>query len=173
MNEEAAAPRGGLRARLRHVLANAAIVRLVTLTVGLATLGFLGQCLATPARASAPLLDPITTVAPVKPASSASAPTPATPVVPEAREATTNANGSDASVVAAEDPRVELNTAKLEDLRRLPGIGPRRASAILELRAKLGGFRRLEDLMRVRGLGRGAMKRLRPLVTINTGPPKN
>lgn len=172
-NGEAAATRGGLRARLHQLVTNAAIVRLVALSVGLATLGLLGQCLATPARASPTLAaasaPPAINATSATTAVSTTAPVPL--AVPCTMAANANANANDAG--SSNGSLVELNTATLEDLRRLPGIGPRRATAILELRAKLGGFRKLEDLMRVRGLGRGAMKRLRPLVTVNVGPPKS
>lgn len=62
---------------------------------------------------------------------------------------------------------VSLNSATFEDLRRLPGIGPKKAEAILALRTKLGKFKRPEDLMRVKGIGRGTFKKLRPLVRVD------
>jgi competence protein ComEA len=64
---------------------------------------------------------------------------------------------------------VNLNTASGDELERLPGIGPSRARAILELRARLKRFARVEDLMRVKGIGRATYRRLRPLVTLE-GP---
>lgn len=67
------------------------------------------------------------------------------------------------------DGKVVLNLATEADLRRLPGIGPAKAKAILELRAKLKRFRKVEDLLRVKGLGRRSLKRLRPLVVVD--PP--
>jgi competence protein ComEA len=67
------------------------------------------------------------------------------------------------------DGKVILNLAGEEDLRRLPGIGASKAKAILELRGKLGRFRRAEDLLRVKGIGRRRLARLRPLLVID--PP--
>jgi competence protein ComEA len=61
---------------------------------------------------------------------------------------------------------VNLNTASAEELERLPGIGPSRARAILALRAQLTRFKRLEELLRVKGIGRATFRRLRPLVTL-------
>ncbi len=61
---------------------------------------------------------------------------------------------------------VDLNTATLEELRKLPGVGPKRAAAILELRTKLGQFRRVEELLRVRGFGRKSLARLRPNLVV-------
>jgi competence protein ComEA len=71
------------------------------------------------------------------------------------------------STRASPESPVVLNSASLEDLRRLPGVGPKRAEAILNLRTRLGGFRRIEDLLRVRGIGRATLKRLRPLVKVD------
>jgi competence protein ComEA len=65
-----------------------------------------------------------------------------------------------------EDP-VVLNQAALEDLRRLPGVGPKRAQAILALRQRMGRFRQLEDLLKVKGIGRSTLRKLRPLVRLD------
>jgi competence protein ComEA len=67
---------------------------------------------------------------------------------------------------SAEEP-VYLNHASVEELRRLPGVGPKRAEAILALRQRLGRFQRVEDLLRVKGVGRGAVKKWRPLVRLD------
>ena len=83
--------------------------------------------------------------------------------------AETPASHSPASV---EDP-VVLNTAAFEDLRRLPGIGPKRAAAILALRTHLGRFRAVEDLLKVKGIGRATLKRLRPLVRLDPPAPRD
>ena len=75
-----------------------------------------------------------------------------------------------ASVVAAQHAGVvNLNDASAEQLERLPGIGPSRARAILELRARLKRFARVEDLLRVKGIGRATFRKLRPLLTLD-GP---
>jgi competence protein ComEA len=61
---------------------------------------------------------------------------------------------------------VNVNTASLQELTRLPKIGPSRAQAILELRTKLGGFKKLEDLMRVKGIGRKTFRQLEPMLSL-------
>jgi competence protein ComEA len=70
---------------------------------------------------------------------------------------------------ATPDDPVDLNTARIEDLRRLPGVGAKRAEAILALRAHLPGgrFRQIEDLLKVKGIGRAMIKRLHPLIRIS------
>jgi competence protein ComEA len=70
---------------------------------------------------------------------------------------------------SADDP-VVLNTADAGDLRRLPGIGEKRANAIVVLRTRLGRFRAIEDLLKVKGIGRAMLKRLRPLVRLDGAP---
>lgn len=71
------------------------------------------------------------------------------------------------SARATPDDPVVLNTATADDLRRLPGIGEKRALAILELRAKLGRFKQVDDLLRVKGVGRKSLAKLRPLVRLD------
>jgi competence protein ComEA len=62
---------------------------------------------------------------------------------------------------------VNLNTATIDELTRLPGIGPAKARAVLELRGKLIRFSRLEDLMRVKGIGRKTFRKLQPLIRLS------
>lgn len=63
------------------------------------------------------------------------------------------------------DARININTASIEELTRLPGIGPTRARAIVEVRDKRR-FRRIEDLLRVPGIGRKTFARIRPSVRV-------
>jgi competence protein ComEA len=75
--------------------------------------------------------------------------------------------GAPAGQGVSADGKVILNLATEEDLRRLPGVGPKRAKAILALRARLKRFSRVEDLLKVKGLGRRSLARLRPLVQVD------
>jgi competence ComEA-like helix-hairpin-helix protein len=65
---------------------------------------------------------------------------------------------------------VDVNTATEAQLVELPGIGPSKARAIIAFREQRP-FRRVEDLMRVRGIGRGTFRQLRPLVTVGGTAP--
>ena len=61
---------------------------------------------------------------------------------------------------------VNINSATEEEFTRLPRIGPARAAAIAALRTRVGRFRSVDDLLRVRGIGRASLRALRPLVTL-------
>jgi len=76
--------------------------------------------------------------------------------------------GSAQTAVSTEKPAgvVNINTATEQELTRLPGIGPSRAKAILELRGRLGRFKQAEDLMRVRGIGRKTFRMLSPMLAL-------
>jgi competence protein ComEA len=108
------------------------------------------------AAVSATTTDAGTTSAPAEaPAPIASSPPPAP------------SSGTSRAHASSDDP-VYLNQASVDELRRLPGVGPKRAEAILVLRQRLGRFQRVEDLLRVKGVGRGAVKKWRPLVRLDT-----
>jgi len=64
------------------------------------------------------------------------------------------------------DPRVNLNRADAETLESLPEIGPATARAIIAWREEHGGFRAVEDLLSVSGIGAKTLDVLRDLVTI-------
>ena len=65
-----------------------------------------------------------------------------------------------------EIPRIDLNTATLSQLASLPGIGPVIAERIVELREKSGPFKRIEDLMNIRGIGEKKFLKLKERITL-------
>jgi competence protein ComEA len=79
-----------------------------------------------------------------------------------------DASSADAEAVLP-DGRVVLNRAGAAVLGKLPGIGDKRAQAIIALRERLGRFRSLRDLLRVRGIGPKMLQRLEPLCVLD--PP--
>lgn len=61
---------------------------------------------------------------------------------------------------------VNLNTASLVELQRLPGVGPKMAERILAYRQENGRFKSLSDLDNVKGIGEKRMDKLGPLITL-------
>ncbi len=62
--------------------------------------------------------------------------------------------------------KIDLNRAGFYDLQRLPGIGPVIAERILAYRDSVEGFKAVEDLLRVNGIGPAKLKKLEDRVTI-------
>jgi competence ComEA-like helix-hairpin-helix protein len=62
--------------------------------------------------------------------------------------------------------KVNINEAALEDLDGLKGIGPALAGRILEYRSKNGNFRSIEELMKVKGIGRKLFDRIKDKVCV-------
>lgn len=61
---------------------------------------------------------------------------------------------------------IDLNTATKEELTRLPGIGDAYAERILHYRETRGLFRSIDELERIKGIGRKTLDRIRPFLTL-------
>ncbi len=61
---------------------------------------------------------------------------------------------------------VNINTASVEELELLPGIGETRARAVVALRERRGGFRSIDELKQVKGIGDAGLERIRPFVRL-------
>ncbi len=66
----------------------------------------------------------------------------------------------------ASDQRVNINTATLEELQRLPAIGPVIAGRIVEHRSKHGPFRRPQDVIIVRGFSAKRYRQIAHLIKV-------
>ena len=66
---------------------------------------------------------------------------------------------------------VNLNTATAEQLATIPGVGPRMAERIIDYRQKNGGFKKIEDLMNVSGVGEKSFLKMKPLITVTAARP--
>jgi competence protein ComEA len=78
------------------------------------------------------------------------------------------AKSSTARAVATAAAPVNLNTATQSQIETLPGIGAKAAQRIIEYRQKNGGFKKIEDLMNVKGIGEKSFLKLKPLITIGS-----
>jgi competence protein ComEA len=68
---------------------------------------------------------------------------------------------------------VNLNTATAGELEALPGIGAKKAEAIVEARKARGGFKSVDEIVDVRGIGPAQLEKLRPHLRVSndaTGP---
>lgn len=65
--------------------------------------------------------------------------------------------------------RVDLNSASVEELCTLPGIGPKKAEAIIARRKK-HPYTRVTQLLQVKGIGRKTLEKLRPRLTVGGSP---
>ena len=73
---------------------------------------------------------------------------------------------------AAPSSPINLNTATVQQLEALPGVGTRTAQLIVEHRQKSGGFKKVEELMNIKGIGEKSFLKLKPMVTV-TPPEKS
>src|SRR4030042_6050201 len=71
-----------------------------------------------------------------------------------------------AQTAAKAGEKVNINTASLEELQKLPRIGPQIAQRILDFRKENGNFKKIEDLLKVRGIGEKVFDQLKDLITV-------
>ena len=76
-----------------------------------------------------------------------------------------------AKPVATAAAPVNLNTATAEQLESIPGIGAKTAERIIAYRQKNGGFKKVEDLMLVQGVGEKSFLKMKPLITVVATKP--
>lgn len=140
----------------------------------LAELALTGAASEVAAAPEPPGLEPGAAAPPPRP--DAGAPPPA----PAAREASASTGCPRPARGAATEPRraagpkarapVVLNRATVTELQGLPSVGAKRAAAIVELRARLGSFRRVTDLLRIKGIGPRTLERMLPHLELGEPP---
>lgn len=62
--------------------------------------------------------------------------------------------------------KLNLNSADAKQLVMLPGIGKAKAEAILKLKAQIGSFKKLDDILKVKGIGPKLFARLTPYIKL-------
>jgi competence ComEA-like helix-hairpin-helix protein len=141
----------------------------VVLALGLACVAMLGKEAGERERALPPALETVPSaasslafeVAPPAPSPPASV---APPVPPPC--ASLDVASADTEAL------VDINAAGEKELRTLPGVGAKKAAAILALREKLGRFRKVTDLLRVKGIGPKTLAKWRSRLVVGEPPPK-
>jgi competence ComEA-like helix-hairpin-helix protein len=61
---------------------------------------------------------------------------------------------------------IDLNTATAEELAQIPGIGPGTARSIVQFREKSGPFKRVEDLLAIRGITQRKLNQIKPYAKV-------
>jgi competence protein ComEA len=64
--------------------------------------------------------------------------------------------------------KIDINFCSAKDLEALPGIGPKLAQRIIEYREIHGGFKALEELKQVKGIGEKKFEKIRPYIFLST-----
>jgi len=77
-----------------------------------------------------------------------------------------------AAAVATSNEIINLNSATAAQIATLPGIGPKTADLIVQYRAKNGGFKKIEEIMNVRGVGEKSFLKLKSRLTVTPVKPE-
>ncbi len=65
--------------------------------------------------------------------------------------------------------KININTASAAELQNLPRIGPKVAQRIVDYRTQNGPFKKIEDIMKVRGIGEKVFDQIKDLITVGEG----
>jgi competence protein ComEA len=71
------------------------------------------------------------------------------------------------AVAAASTQVINLNTANAIQIATLPGIGPKAADLIVQYRQKNGNFKKVEEIMNVRGIGEKTFLKIKSRITVS------
>ena len=83
----------------------------------------------------------------------------------------TQERGTSKPAAATAASPVNLNTATVAQIATLPGVGQKAAERIVEYRQKNGGFKKIEELMNVKGIGEKSFLKLKALITVTEKTP--
>jgi len=111
---------------------------------------------------------PVVAVVPSAPTSNVPM-TPKAPTLTVSKASRTKGNGGSSrsgKIGADSGEQISLNSATLEELERLPGVGPSMAGRILAYRQQSGGFAKIDELTLVPGIGPKKLAKITPFVTL-------
>jgi competence protein ComEA len=84
----------------------------------------------------------------------------------QAKASTPAAKSSTTGKAPTAGAPINLNTATQAQLETLPGVGAKAAQRILDYRKQNGSFKKIEDLMNVKGFGEKTFLKLKPMLTV-------
>lgn len=64
------------------------------------------------------------------------------------------------------EQKININTASLDELQKLPRVGPQVAQRIIDFRKEHGNFKKIEEIMKVRGIGEKTFNQLKDLIVV-------
>ncbi|MFS0861630.1 helix-hairpin-helix domain-containing protein [Fredinandcohnia sp. 179-A 10B2 NHS] len=73
----------------------------------------------------------------------------------------------DITVTQANDSKISLNKATIEELQTLNGIGPAKAAAIIAYREEFGPFKEINELLEVSGIGEKSLEKIQKQLKLN------
>ena len=77
------------------------------------------------------------------------------------------AGGIGGATSSASSQQININLASVVELEQLPGVGPATAKAIVAYREKFGAFLKVEDLLKVRGIGPAKLSEILPRARVS------
>lgn len=69
-------------------------------------------------------------------------------------------------IITQHDDKININQADINELDKLPGVGPAMAARIIEYREANGSFTVIEDIKKVKGIGEAKFKKIKDKITI-------
>ena len=70
------------------------------------------------------------------------------------------------------EKKININTASLAELQELPQIGVKVAQRIIDFRKEHGKFKKIEEIMKIRGIGEKTFKKIKDLITVGKSSKK-
>lgn len=74
--------------------------------------------------------------------------------------------GTSTSVIENQSDKININTADATELDKIPNIGPARAADIIAYRASHGGFKTIEEMKNIKGIGDKTFESMKDLITV-------
>lgn len=71
------------------------------------------------------------------------------------------------------DKKIDINTASVTELQKLPRIGEKVAQRIVDFRKEHGEFKKIEEIMKVKGIGERTFKLIKDLIVVKTKAKSN